>query len=126
MAADSFRAFRAVTDGDSIERGVVTMSSDELPGDGALIEVHWSSVNYKDGLASTPTGKVARISPIVPGVDLAGVLVDDCPDCRPGHRCSRTATTSGCHATAGSPSTPGCRPSGWWRCRPGSRPARRW
>ncbi len=79
MAADSFRAFRAVTDGDSIERGVVTMSSDELPGDGALIEVHWSSVNYKDGLASTPTGKVARISPIVPGVDLAGVLVDDLP-----------------------------------------------
>jgi putative YhdH/YhfP family quinone oxidoreductase len=34
-------------------------------------------VNYKDALASTPTGKVARISPIVPGIDLAGVLVED-------------------------------------------------
>ena len=55
------------------------MSVDELPDDGALVEVHWSSVNYKDGLASTPTGKVARISPLVPGVDLAGVLVDDAP-----------------------------------------------
>lgn len=55
------------------------MASDELPDDGALIEVHWSSVNYKDGLASTPQGKVARISPIVPGIDLAGVLVDDAP-----------------------------------------------
>jgi putative YhdH/YhfP family quinone oxidoreductase len=79
MTADSFRAFRAVTDGDSIERGVVTMTEDELPSDGALVEVHWSSVNYKDGLASTPTGKVARISPIVPGVDLAGVLAEDAP-----------------------------------------------
>ncbi|MEZ5217835.1 MAG: oxidoreductase [Ilumatobacteraceae bacterium] len=74
-----FRAFRAVTDGDGIERGVVTMSTDDLPSDGVLVEVHWSSVNYKDGLASTPTGKVARISPMVPGVDLAGVLVEDAP-----------------------------------------------
>jgi putative YhdH/YhfP family quinone oxidoreductase len=77
--AGNFRAFRAVTDGASIDRGVVEMSVDDLPDDGALVEVHWSSVNYKDGLASTPTGKVARISPLVPGVDLAGVLVDDAP-----------------------------------------------
>jgi len=77
MSADTFRAFQATTDG---ERGVVDMSIDELPDDGALVEVQWSSVNYKDGLAASPTGKVARISPIVPGVDLAGVLVDDAPD----------------------------------------------
>ena len=79
MTVSEFRAFRAVTDGESIDRGVVTMSTDELPADGALVEVHWSSVNYKDGLASIPTGKVARISPIVPGVDLAGVLAEDAP-----------------------------------------------
>jgi acrylyl-CoA reductase (NADPH) len=77
MGAEAFRAFQAVTDGESIERGVVTMSADDLPADGVLVEIHWSSVNYKDGLAASPTGKVARISPIVPGVDLAGVLVDD-------------------------------------------------
>jgi putative YhdH/YhfP family quinone oxidoreductase len=68
-----------VTDGDAIERGVTTMTADQLPDDGVLIEVHWSSVNYKDGLASTPSSKVARISPIVPGVDLAGVLAEDAP-----------------------------------------------
>ena len=76
MSADTFRAFRATSEG---ERGVVDMATDELPDDGALVEVQWSSVNYKDGLAATPAGKVARISPIVPGVDLAGVLVDDTP-----------------------------------------------
>jgi acrylyl-CoA reductase (NADPH) len=83
MTIDSFRAFRAVTDGDAVGRGVVTMTTDELP-EGALVEVHWSSVNYKDGLASTPAGKVARISPIVPGIDLAGVLVDDAGDLAAG------------------------------------------
>jgi acrylyl-CoA reductase (NADPH) len=72
--AELFRAFQATTDG---ERGLVDMSVDDLPDDGALVEVQWSSVNYKDGLASTPSGKVARISPLVPGVDLAGVLVDE-------------------------------------------------
>jgi len=73
----TFRAFLAVTAGDDIQRGVTTMSVDDLPADGALVEVHWSSVNYKDGLASTPKGKVARISPIVPGIDLAGRLLED-------------------------------------------------
>ena len=49
--------------------------SDLGPGD-VLIAVHWSSVNYKDGLASRKSGKVARISPLVLGVDLAGEIVD--------------------------------------------------
>ncbi|MEC8486046.1 MAG: acryloyl-CoA reductase, partial [Actinomycetota bacterium] len=73
-------AFRADTSGDTVDRGVVEMSTDDLADDGALIEVHWSSVNYKDGLASTPTGRVARFSPMVPGVDLAGILLEDAGD----------------------------------------------
>ena len=76
MTIAPFRAFRADTSGDSVDRGVVTMTVDELAADGALVQVQWSSVNYKDGLASTPTGRVARFSPMVPGVDLAGVLVE--------------------------------------------------
>lgn len=82
-----FRAFQAITDADVAERGVVTMSANDLPEAGpdrVDVEVHWSSVNYKDGLASTPTGKVARISPIVPGVDLAGVLLGDAGELRAG------------------------------------------
>ncbi|MGZ4280215.1 MAG: alcohol dehydrogenase catalytic domain-containing protein, partial [Solirubrobacteraceae bacterium] len=37
--------------------------------------MRWSSVNYKDALATIPKGQVARISPLVPGVDLAGDVV---------------------------------------------------
>lgn len=77
MSPQEFRAFQAVTTGDAVERGVTTMAVADLPAEGVLVEVHWSSVNYKDGLASTPAGKVARISPIVPGIDLAGVLAED-------------------------------------------------
>src|SRR3984893_16150439 len=83
MPPSSFRAFQAVTTGEATGRGVTTMTTDDL-ADGALVEVHWSSVNYKDGLASSPTGKVARISPIVPGIDLAGVLLEDAGDIAAG------------------------------------------
>ena len=51
---------------------MTTVSIDDLPSEGVLIEVHWSSVNYKDALASTAAGRVARISPLVVGIDLAG------------------------------------------------------
>ena len=34
----------------------------------------WSSLNYKDGLAARPDGKVARSSPLVLGVDHVGVV----------------------------------------------------
>ena len=50
-----------------------------LPGlaDGdVLVRVEYSGVNYKDGLASSATGRVARIDPLIPGIDLAGTVVE--------------------------------------------------
>jgi acrylyl-CoA reductase (NADPH) len=41
------------------------------PGD-VTIDVAYSSLNYKDGLALTGRGKVIRKWPMVPGIDLAG------------------------------------------------------
>src|SRR5687767_15587842 len=53
---------------------------DQLGEGDVTIRVHWSSVNYKDGLATLPDGKVARIDPLVPGVDLSGeVIASDDP-----------------------------------------------
>jgi acrylyl-CoA reductase (NADPH) len=69
-APESLRAFEAPP------RAVTTLNTSDLPPDGALVAVRWSSVNYKDSLAASPTGRVARISPLVPGIDLAGTLVD--------------------------------------------------
>jgi putative YhdH/YhfP family quinone oxidoreductase len=75
MTATSFRAFLADPASGSIKRAVTTLRTDELPPDGVLLEVHWSSVNYKDALATLPNGRVARVSPLIPGIDLAGVVV---------------------------------------------------
>jgi len=57
-------------------RGVVEAPVPEL-GDGQVrIAVEYSCINYKDGLASSEKGRVARRDPLVPGVDLAGTVVE--------------------------------------------------
>ncbi len=54
---------------------VEELGLDDLPAGEVLVEVSWSSVNYKDGMVTVPGNRVARTSPLVPGVDLAGVVV---------------------------------------------------
>ncbi|MFI9412045.1 oxidoreductase [Nocardia gamkensis] len=49
------------------------------PGD-VTIKVHYSSANYKDGLAITKGGGVVRNYPIVPGIDLVGEVVESADD----------------------------------------------
>ncbi len=49
------------------------------PGD-VTIKVHYSSANYKDGLAITKGGGVVRNYPIVPGIDLVGEVVESAAD----------------------------------------------
>lgn len=56
------------------------MAAADLKGD-LLLEVLWSSLNYKDALASRPEGQVARSSPLVLGVDHVG-LVHESGDAR--------------------------------------------
>lgn len=68
------RAFLVGTvDGEHTRRVTSVPVADLGDGD-LLVRVHWSCVNYKDGLASSPTGRVARLDPLIPGVDLAGVV----------------------------------------------------
>ena len=72
---DSFRAYVATKQDDRVDRQLTTLSEGDLPEGPVTVRVAWSSVNYKDGLATIPKGRVARISPLVPGVDLAGEVV---------------------------------------------------
>ena len=62
-------------DDDRVERGVRESREGDLPPGEVEIRVAWSSVNYKDGLATRADGKVARISPLIPGIDLAGEVI---------------------------------------------------
>ncbi|EFS03964.1 protein YhdH [Listeria seeligeri FSL S4-171] len=49
---------------------------DELPGNDVTIEVHYSGINYKDGLAVLPDGKIVSEYPFIPGIDASGVVVE--------------------------------------------------
>ena len=70
------RAFVAEKGEDGVVRGLRDLEIGD-PGEGdVLVKVAWSSVNYKDALATIPKGQVARISPLVPGIDLAGTVVE--------------------------------------------------
>jgi acrylyl-CoA reductase (NADPH) len=56
-----------------------------LPEGDVTVDVHWSSLNYKDGLAVTGRGPVIRSFPMVCGIDLAGTVHDsDSADWSPG------------------------------------------
>ena len=55
---------------------IQSLTTDDLPASDVLIAVDYSSLNYKDGLAVTGTGKIIRDFPMVPGIDLAGSVLE--------------------------------------------------
>jgi NADPH2:quinone reductase len=70
----SFRAFRIANNEGKISGSVVDATLDELtPGD-VVIKAEYSSVNYKDALAATGTGKILRRFPLIGGIDVAGTV----------------------------------------------------
>jgi acrylyl-CoA reductase (NADPH) len=85
MSRDSFRAL-IVDQVDGQPRAAVREAGqEELPAGDVLISVVYSCLNYKDGLAVTGQGKVIRSYPMVPGIDLAGTVVESgSPDFKPG------------------------------------------
>ncbi|MCQ8239753.1 MDR family oxidoreductase [Rhizosaccharibacter radicis] len=61
------------------ERQSVSLASlddDALPAGDVLVRVDWSTLNYKDALAITGRGPIVRQFPLVPGIDLAGEVVE--------------------------------------------------
>ena len=60
---------------DQFSVSIQQLTIDDLPQGEVLIRVHYSGVNYKDSLASIPNGNIVTNYPIVPGIDLAGVVV---------------------------------------------------
>src|SRR6266513_5975976 len=72
----AFQAFVVNKTEEVFTSGFKQLTLDDLPSGDVLIKVAYSSVNYKDGLASIPEGKIVRTYPFVPGVDLAGVVVE--------------------------------------------------
>jgi acrylyl-CoA reductase (NADPH) len=63
-----------------IEKGrpaaLTDLEESRLPDGDVAVEVDYSTLNYKDALAITGRSPVVRAFPMVPGIDLAGVVTD--------------------------------------------------
>ena len=75
------RALLLHHEGDTARPQIEEVDESRLPEGDVLIDVAYSSLNYKDGLAVTNKGKIIRGDyPFVPGIDLAGtVAASDSP-----------------------------------------------
>ena len=70
-----FNALVVNKDDEQFSVNVQSLSLDDLPKGEVLIRIKYSSVNYKDSLATIPDGNIVSSYPFVPGIDLAGVVV---------------------------------------------------
>lgn len=67
------------------EAQFTALSQSDLPAGNVLVRVEYSTLNYKDALAIVHGAPVVRSFPMVPGIDLAGVVVSsDDPRFQPG------------------------------------------
>jgi putative YhdH/YhfP family quinone oxidoreductase len=72
---DTFRGYVVDRADDRFTRGLRSLTPADLPSGEVVIRTHWSTVNYKDGLAAREDGRVVRAFPLVPGIDLAGTVI---------------------------------------------------
>ncbi|MGP4953193.1 alcohol dehydrogenase catalytic domain-containing protein, partial [Psychrobacter sp. T6-1] len=78
MSEQTFKALvvRETSDGEfnkSIEQRHVS----DLPENDLLVEVHYSSLNYKDAMSASGNKAISKNFPHTPGIDAAGVVVSD-------------------------------------------------
>ena len=94
--SDTFKALVLTQDDGKTVSTIKQLGNDDLPEGDVLLAVDYSSLNYKDGLAITGTGKIVRQWPLVPGIDLAGtVLESDSADYSAGDRVVLTGWSVG-------------------------------
>lgn len=72
-------------DGQTTTMGSV--GPDQLPEGDVLVDVAYTTLNYKDALAITGASPVVRSFPMVPGIDFSGIVAESAnPDYKPGDR----------------------------------------
>jgi acrylyl-CoA reductase (NADPH) len=70
----TFKALLATKDGEKISTDLVELEEKDLMSGDVTIAVEYSTVNYKDGLALTGRAPIIRNFPLIPGVDLSGMV----------------------------------------------------
>ena len=77
----SFKAYQVSEVEEKVFKGaLVERQIDDLPEGDVVIEVHYSSINYKDALSSSGNRGVTRSYPHTPGIDAAGIVTSSSSD----------------------------------------------
>jgi acrylyl-CoA reductase (NADPH) len=77
IMSDTFQALiLRATDGGKAAIRLEQLLRDDLHAGNVLVAVEWSGLNYKDGLAVSGKGKIARVLPLIPGIDFAGRVLE--------------------------------------------------
>ncbi|PTI62038.1 acryloyl-CoA reductase, partial [Staphylococcus succinus] len=84
---ETFKAFVVDEQDGKVTNQIKNITIDDLPAGEVLIKVKYSGINYKDALATVENTKVVKSYPIVPGIDLAGVVESsETPAFEPGDK----------------------------------------
>ena len=82
-----FNALFSTQENKIIRTELRQLDESQLPADEVDVRVEYSTINFKDALAITGRSPIARIWPMVPGIDLAGVVESSRdPAWKPGDR----------------------------------------
>jgi acrylyl-CoA reductase (NADPH) len=87
VTTPTFRALLLTRPADENVSAIVELDEDALPAGDVLVNVKYSTVNYKDGMAISGSAhrQVVQFFPFVPGVDFSGVVEhSDSPEFKPG------------------------------------------
>jgi acrylyl-CoA reductase (NADPH) len=74
--AETFKALVLRQEGEKVRHSIEQLTANDLPEGDVLVAVEYSSLNYKDAMAVMGTGKIVREYPMVPGIDLAGTVLE--------------------------------------------------
>ena len=70
----TFKAYLTTLEGKASKTELVDFQVDQLDAGEVLIDVEYSTVNYKDALSATGAGRIIRRFPCIGGIDLAGMV----------------------------------------------------
>lgn len=74
--SDTFKALVLRQEDKKTIAEIKQLQLSDLPEGDVVVDVDYSSINYKDGLAVTGKGRIILNFPMVPGIDLAGTVVE--------------------------------------------------
>ncbi|MDX7990331.1 acrylyl-CoA reductase (NADPH) [Xenorhabdus littoralis] len=59
---------------ETLSASIQDIDASRLPSGDVTVDIHWSTLNYKDARAITGKGKIIRQFPMIPGIDFSGVV----------------------------------------------------